>query len=316
MTTGAAVSGNGGEPFVHEALFYRDAADYLAGTVPFVLAGLHAGAPVLVAVPGPNLELLRHALGPAAGQVRFLDMTQAGRNPGRIIPTVLADFLDDHPGVRSRVIGEPIWPGRSVTEYPACVQHEALINLAFAGRTATILCPYDAGRLTDEVLADACGTHPILVSADRRERSERYLAPEEIVATFNTPLPEPEVPAEVLVFGFGDLPVVRKVVGEYAAHAGLPAHRVGELRLAVHEAAANTVEHAGGPGTLRVWRDGDTLVAEVRDRGHIRDPMAGRRRPARDHDRGRGLLLINCLCDLVRIHTEETSTTVRLYVRV
>ncbi|OXM61064.1 MEDS domain-containing protein, partial [Amycolatopsis vastitatis] len=51
------------EPFVHPALFYRGADEYLAGTVPFIRSGLAAGEPVAVAVPGPNLALLRAELG-------------------------------------------------------------------------------------------------------------------------------------------------------------------------------------------------------------------------------------------------------------
>jgi hypothetical protein len=34
----------------------------------------------------PYLALLRRELGVAAGRVRMLDMTDVGRNPGRIIP--------------------------------------------------------------------------------------------------------------------------------------------------------------------------------------------------------------------------------------
>jgi hypothetical protein len=96
-----------------------------------------------VAVPGANRRLIREALGVDAEQVLMRDMTVAGRNPGRIIPTVLLAFADAYPGRRVRLIGEPIWAGRSETEYPACAQHEALINAAFVGRPITILCPYN-----------------------------------------------------------------------------------------------------------------------------------------------------------------------------
>ena len=84
------------EPFVHPALFYRGSEQYTAGTVPFLRAGLSAGEAVAVAVPGPNLELIRDALGASAAEVEFLDMTRAGRNPGRIIPGVLRAFADAH----------------------------------------------------------------------------------------------------------------------------------------------------------------------------------------------------------------------------
>lgn len=98
------------DPFVHPALFYRDEQEYLAGTLPFLEAGLAAGEPVAVAVPGANLRLIREGLGPAAEAVLLLDMQEAGRNPGRIIPGVLRAFADAQPsGRRVRIIGEPIW---------------------------------------------------------------------------------------------------------------------------------------------------------------------------------------------------------------
>lgn len=84
MTRSAAT-----EPFVHPALFYRGEQEYLEGTVPFIRSGLKDGEPVAVAVPGPNLAILKETLGADAGSVRFIDMTEAGRNPGRIIPNVL-----------------------------------------------------------------------------------------------------------------------------------------------------------------------------------------------------------------------------------
>ena len=45
------------EEFIHPALLYGDAEEYLAGTVPFIRDGLAAGEPVAVAVPGPNLQI-------------------------------------------------------------------------------------------------------------------------------------------------------------------------------------------------------------------------------------------------------------------
>src|SRR5947209_11423402 len=171
-------------PFVHEALFYRGTDDYLAGTVPFVTSALAAGEPVLVAVPAARIELLAAALGARAEPVRFLDMTRAGRNPSRIIPWVLHGFLEEHAGRPVRIVGEPIWAGRSTDEYPVCVQHEALTNVGFAGCGASILCPYDAGRLPADVLSDAACTHPVLVDVDARTDSPHYTDPDHVVAAF------------------------------------------------------------------------------------------------------------------------------------
>ena len=99
----------GADPFDHPALFYRDEQEYLAGTLPFITEGLAAGTPVAVAVPTANLALLRDELGRDAERVRLLDMTEVGRNPGRIIPGVLRAFADAHPGRHVRIIGEHLW---------------------------------------------------------------------------------------------------------------------------------------------------------------------------------------------------------------
>ena len=303
------------EPFVHPALFYRGEAEYLAGTVPFVRDGLAAGEPVAVAVPGPNLELLRAELGADAERVRLLDMTQAGRNPGRIIPWVLRAFADANSDRPVRIIGEPIWPARSEWEYPACAQHEALINMAFTGRDVTILCPYDADRLAPEVLADAEVTHPVLIDGTGQRDSAVY-APERIVATYNVPLPEPTEPApvfEVTAATPVEITEVRRLARHHAARAGLPADRVVDVELVVTELVTNSVEHGGGAGIVRLWTANGHLVCEVRDRGTLGDPLAGRRPPRPDNPRGRGLLLVNQIADLIRMHTGTDGTAIRAH---
>jgi anti-sigma regulatory factor (Ser/Thr protein kinase) len=311
------------DPFWHPALFYRGEKEYLAGTVPFVRQGVRAGEPVAVAVPAPRLELLRTALrddlGTDADRVRLLDMSRAGRNPGRIIPGVLRDFADRHPGHRVRIIGEPIWPGRSETEYPACAQHEALINTAFTGRRVSILCPYDADALAPRILDDAVRTHPVLIGgtddgADGgAARPSRRYAPEAIVTAYNLPLPEPGQAVE-LGFDADSLGTARALAVEHAQAAGLAAERVLDVELAVVELAANSILHGGGTGTLRLWREEGFLVCEVHDRGHITDPLAGRSPVAPDSPHGRGLLLIHQVADLVRLHTTaKDGTTTRLY---
>src|SRR4051794_9407455 len=249
--------------FVHEALFYRDGDEYVAGTLPFVRGGLAAGEPVLVAVPPANAARLRTALNGEAGRVRFADMTSAGRNPGRIIPWVLHAFADEHAGGRVRIIGEPIWPGRTDTEYPACVQHEALINPAFEGRPATILCPYDTVGLDPVVVADARATHPVLVDADGRRDSDAYAGADPVVAAYNRPLPAPPAGAVLLAYDAARLPELRRLVTAFGEQAGLDPTRGVDLLLAVNEVAANTVRHAGGTGELRLWREDGTVVAEL-----------------------------------------------------
>jgi anti-sigma regulatory factor (Ser/Thr protein kinase) len=303
------------EPFSHPALLYRNDAELLAGTVPYIRDGLAAGEPVAVAVPGPNLRLIRDALGADAEHVLLRDMTVAGRNPGRIIPTVLLAFANAHPGRRVRLVGEPIWAGRSPAEYPACAQHEALINAAFTGRAATILCPYNTELLDPEWVEDAYKTHPIMLDATRRFDSIHYDDPVAVAAGFNRPLPDPPAHAATITVDLYTLLAARRFVAGQAARACLSAGRAGDLILAVNELAANAAEHGGGTGELAVWIQEDYLVCQLADRGHLSDPLAGRIPVAPDAPTGgRGLLLVNQLCDLVRVHTTPAGTTIQIHL--
>ncbi|MEU7719552.1 anti-sigma factor RsbA family regulatory protein [Streptomyces tibetensis] len=301
------------EPFVHPALFYEGTDQYVAGTVPFLREGLDAGEPAAVAAPPDRLKLIREGLGERAAQVRFIDMTEAGRNPGRIIANVLRKFADAQPGARRvRIIGEPIWQGRSADEYPACVQHEALINAAFTGRAVTILCPYDAGQLEQQALCDALATHPVVIDADGERRSTAY-SPEEIIARYNEPLLAP-LDAAARTFAAPTLPEIRDFAVSRARALGVSGVSLGDLELAVAELTTNSVVHGAGSGTLRIWAESGRIVCEVHDGGQLTDPLAGRRPPNPTQPGGRGLLLVHQLADLVRVHTGPEGTTVRCYL--
>ncbi|MFE9775745.1 anti-sigma factor RsbA family regulatory protein [Streptomyces sp. NPDC005931] len=303
------------DPFVHPALFYRGDDQYVAGTVPFLLDGLAAGEPVAVAAPPDRLQLIRDGLDEHAEKVHFTDMTQAGRNPGRIIPWVLRAFSDAHPAGstgRVRIIGEPIWSGRTAAEYPACVQHEALINQAFAGREVSILCPYDADKLDQRVLADAWATHPLVID-EHGEAASQYYRPEEIVARYNQPLPQPPGAAHYQ-FAPATLPQARHFAVEQGRQLGLSGLLLEDLALAVAELTTNSVVHGAGSGTLRLWTEDEHIVCEVHDTGQLTDPLAGRRPAEPGKPGGRGLLMVNHLADLVRLHTSSSGTTIRIYL--
>ncbi|HYN92914.1 MAG TPA: sensor histidine kinase [Pilimelia sp.] len=307
MTTGAG-------SFQHEALLYRTPGEFAGGVLPFILGGLAAGEPVLVAVPARQHAIIRQGLGAGADAVRFVDMSDAGRNPGRIIPGVLHPFIDAHAG-HCRVVGEPVWPGRATAEYPACVQHESLINVAFEGRQATVLCPYDVARLPAYAIADAGRTHPVLLDGPGRRVSPDYLPPTAAADVFNQPPAEPPGEWTGVTFGVDGLAGVRRLVAAEGERAGLSPERNADLQLAVNEVATNAVTHAGGVGTLRVWRDADGLVCELSDMGHGMHRLAGRIPPGRDSEGGRGLILVNHLCDLVHIYAGNSHNTVRLHMR-
>src|SRR5690606_4419856 len=182
--------------FEHPALFYATADEYLAATVPFIESALSMGEPVAAVVPTRNLTWLREALGSSSEKVLLMDMTEVGANPGAIIPTVLAALAGTHVDRRMHIIGEPIWPGRTELEYPACAQHEALVNRVFSALPVEVLCPYDLSGLAPQVIADAEATHSFLIDRAGRRPSERY-DPDRITADCNRPFePAPKTAIE------------------------------------------------------------------------------------------------------------------------
>ena len=263
-----------------------------------------------VAVPGRNLLLIEKALEDRAGEVRLIDMTRAGRNPGAILPSVLHAFAAGHDGP-VRIVGEPIWAGRTDDEYPACVEHEALINNAFAGRDLAVLCPYDVAALPASVLADAERTHPEVWGLAGPFTSPRF-DPDGVRAEFRRPL-VPPVGVVERAFDIGQLASLRGFAEIWAARHGLRRPRRDDFALAIAELITNSVLYGGGTGVLRLWPEEAQVVAEVTDSGTITDPLAGRIPPAATTLGGRGLLLVNRLADLVRTYWVPGRTTTRVH---
>jgi anti-sigma regulatory factor (Ser/Thr protein kinase) len=118
------------------------------------------------------------------------------------------------------------------------------------------------------------------------------------------------------VFTAENLGSLRHSLAEWASGERLGAERIEELVLAVNELATNSVRHGGGGGTLRVWREAETLLCEIQDNGHIEQPLLGRTLPGPDARSGRGLWLANQLCDLVQIRSSPDGTVVRVHTRL
>ncbi len=304
-------TGAGAPGFRHEACFYAGAAGFVEAIRPFILDGLGSGDAVLVVVGAAKIDLLRAALGPAATEVAFADMADVGRNPARIIPAWRRFLTESQSGGRGvRGVGEPVHPGWSPAELTECHRHESLMNLAFAGGAAwTLVCPYDIGALAPDVVADARRTHPFVAD----EPSADYCAFDG-TAAFAARLPDLLTEPVVLGFGPNDLARVRSVVRRSAELAGLGRERVADLVVVVNELATNSLRHGGGEGTLLVWPGLDGVVCEVRDRGRIDNPMVGRELPPTGDQGGRGLWLVNQLCDLVQLHSSAEGTAVRVHM--
>ena len=301
--------------FHHEAMFYAGDRDFAEGCRAFVEEGLDRGEPVLVMVGSRKGELLRQSLGERAGDVTFEDMEVLGRNPARIIPAwgrFVADNAADGPVRGMRGIGEPIWADRKPDEMAECQLHESLINLAFAAANSfRLVCPYDTEALPGEVIAEARRSHPVVSRGGEAAACGDYCGIEKVAARFGEPLPEPEGDVDELSVSLNGLSAARRLVRGRAEAAGLGA-RSDDLVLAVNEILSNSLRHACDDGILRVWDEEDGLVCEVRDRGHILQPLIGRAEPAIGQIGGHGIWLVNLVCDLVQVRSSDDGSTVRM----
>ncbi|HSY15567.1 MAG TPA: anti-sigma factor RsbA family regulatory protein [Jatrophihabitantaceae bacterium] len=295
----------------HEALFYSGPAEFRTGVLPFIRAGIAGGEPTLVLVSGEKTTLLRAELGPEADWVSFADVDSIGQNPARII-AAWRTFARRNPGVNLRGVGEPITVHQSADELAECQLHEALLNIAFDdGTPLWLLCPYDLAALSADVIDNAHRTHPHTLHGTEHTRSSRYLAPDP-AEVLNRELPAAPVDALRFIFNAACLGTIRELVNAQAHLAGLTGDRVGDLIVAVNELATNTVEHAGGSGTLRIWTDDQCLICEIADGGTIHEPLAGRVPPSLTGGGGRGLWIANQLCDLLQIQSSTAGSAIRV----
>jgi anti-sigma regulatory factor (Ser/Thr protein kinase) len=294
----------------HDAVFYRGDAEYAHEVGGFVRRELAAGRRVLCALPPDRERVLREVVDADGFGVRILDMTEIGRNPNCIIPEIQA-FLDVVDGPVS-CVGEPIWAGRTRSEVAEATRYEALVNLAFDGKPLRVLCPYDAAGLESSVLDDVWRTHPTVQHDLVSRPSVRYADPEEVWRTV-VHLPAPPVGTVEVELDLRGLARFRPMLADHARAAGLPEERARDLLVVAGELVTNAVRH--GHGRLRAWHSPGSVVVEVRDRGLVTDPLAGRLKPEDDELGGWSLWLVNQLCDLVQLHADDLGTTTRIHVR-
>ncbi len=298
-------------------MLYGDTSEFLDSVVPFISDGLKLTQPIMVAVIGSRIQAIRAALGDAADQVSFVDMSQLGHNPARIIPA-LRRYLDTHGGDRAavRVVGEPIWLGRRATEITECQLHEGLLNLAIAPDTPLwLLCPYDVHALEQPIAAEAHRSHPAVVEHGHYKGSTEYTGAYYVQCLFAHDLPEPPACAELRTFSAADLGGVTNRVTGAAFRAGISVERASQLACAVREIACDATATSHGQGTLRLWIDADAMICEVRDRLRIDDPIIGRIEATTSAGR-KGLWRANQICDLIQVRSNAAGTTVRVHTWV
>jgi hypothetical protein len=177
VTVDYLVSGGpAGAPMLdHRALPYSSDEELGSSAVPFLAEGVERSEAVLALTTHDNIALLRGELGRASRGVDFIESTTWLTTPASALTTIKASSAAKLEGGAPwvRLLGEPIWEGRSDAEIRLWTRFESLINLVFAMWPMTIVCPYDERSVQPEIARQARLTHPHTM-----ERGEIALSPE------------------------------------------------------------------------------------------------------------------------------------------
>jgi anti-sigma regulatory factor (Ser/Thr protein kinase) len=309
----------------HDGLLYDDDAQLVRVAARFLLDGLTADEPAVIAATPRTADLLREAVGehPLLHVLERHDAYRA-RTPTAI--TTFRRLAEEHApeGARLRVVGEVDF-GAGERDWLEWQRYESVINEALAAWPLWGLCVFDTQRLPEPLLASAVATHPTLLGADGRVPNPGFVDPAEYVRG----LPVPEEPLEATTPQLSapdvsDFVGLRHAVAEEIARTGADADLVGDLLLAVDEMVSNAVRHGRPPVGLRLWTAADRIVCTISDGGPGWDDAFAGYGPAHGDDLSRGgmgLWLARQLCDHVDISgghgaAGDAGVQVRLTVRL
>jgi anti-sigma regulatory factor (Ser/Thr protein kinase) len=280
----------------------------------FIRDGLADGEPVMVMATPEKLQWLRAALGPdAAAAVEFADSRKTYR-PQAQVTRVATRYLQRTGRRPSRIVAEQALARRSRREVQDYMRIEAAANVVYQPFPVSILCPYDASALSQDVLLACRQTHPQLLTDHRLQPSGRFTDPEDFITATATAVPPPPSAASFTCDTSADLAPARSFLRSQAQIAGLRDEEAENLVLAAFEIVTNAVFHGKPPRRLYVYREDQALVCHVHDSGTgIDNPLYAYIPPGNDPAQGRGLWLVRQLTDCLDIATDATGTHVRTF---
>ncbi|MEV6968666.1 anti-sigma factor RsbA family regulatory protein [Hamadaea sp. NPDC051192] len=313
MRTGAA-AGHAG--YFHEAAVYSSERELLDIAVPFLLGGVAAGEPTLVALGGPHADLIRRATADDPGIIYLAGGDMYARPAGAIAEyrKLLARLVAEG-AQQIRIIGELAATAFGAT-WDWWARYESAINHAYDEFPLWSMCAYETATTPPGVMADVLRTHPRTAGPNGEHTpNETYQDP---VSYLGEPQPAPadpllrQAPAWTLV---DPTPAAVRQAVRSAAPATLTSAGadLGGFMVAVSEGVTNALRHGRGPIRVRLWISSHRMVLAVTDQGAgPKDPFAGLLPLAEADPGGLGLWLSHQLCDHVSMHRDATGFTIRL----
>jgi anti-sigma regulatory factor (Ser/Thr protein kinase) len=311
MRTGAAAGHRG---YFHEAVYYPGEDDLLAVVVPFLLGGVAAGEPTVVAFGQRNAAVVRDAL-PADSGVTFLTGGDVYARPAAAIRSyrkLLGSYAAGG-AAQIRVVGEVPRPALGAT-WDWWARYESAINHAYDDFPLWSMCAYDTRITPAPVLHDVARTHPRAARPDgSHPLSERYTEPLAYLSEPRPVVPDPLESTRPVVELADPTPAQARAAVHRLDPGRVPANEVGELVVAVSEAVTNALRHGRPPVHVRLWTAADRIVAAVSDGGSgAKDPFAGLLPATESRIGGRGLWITYQSCNHVTMTRTADGFTLRM----
>lgn len=298
-------------PFRHAAAIYDSDEGFLSAVVPFVLDGVAAGEPTIVALNSGQQALLGSEIGQPTGVSVFVP-DEHYNHPLKALGANQALFERHLSGGadRVRLVGD--LPQDDPASWRAWARYEALCNHHFVDLPVSALCTYDTRITHEDVLSDVRRLHALLVDdGGRHAPNHAYMEPQAFLAAWTQTTADPLEAREPEVAMLDPMPSeARHVVTGVAARAGVESEGIVT---AVNEALANAYLHGLAPVTLRVWSETGRVLVSVADTGPgPEDPFVGLLPPGTEADSGRGLWISNQVCHSLTISAEDDGCVVRI----
>ncbi|GAA4469227.1 sensor histidine kinase [Phytohabitans houttuyneae] len=312
MRTGAAAGHQG---YYHEAVYYSSPNELLEVVVPFLLDGLEAGEPTIVAFGEKGTALVQSALPPGA-DVAYLPGGDTYARPAgaiRAYRTLLAEHVA-RGASQIRIVGELPPDNLRPAVWDWWARYESAINHAYDEFPLWSMCAYDTSATPDEVLADIERTHPRrATAAGLRLPSPTYVPPERFELDRSPVRADPLQDGPPLLDLTDPTPAAARAAVQGAVGGLLSIDRLEQLLIAVSEAVTNGLRHGLPPVRLRAWHGDGRTVITVRDGGAgPTDPYAGLLPATNGGPGGLGLWLIHQLCDHVAFGRAGDGFVLRL----
>jgi anti-sigma regulatory factor (Ser/Thr protein kinase) len=288
----------------HEGIAYSGPAAFVPTATSILDQSVREGDACMLLADTSKLRAVRDATRDSLANVTFFDLSVHGRNPARVLPA-LQSFVDHHQPQQSRFIVEPVAAGMSAAARTEVEINELILRLpAYQQWGAAVCCLYDSATLDRPVTDALDGAH----SADAPD-AESALA-----RRFAEALPPAPYGAKRAGADLTTLSELRRTIAQFCRTAGLGGERTDDFVYAVNEVVTNSICHGEGRARVLIWSDADQVWCEVHDRGRITDPLVGRIAPRAGQTTGRGLWLVNQMCDLVQVRSSGAGTFVRMSV--